>query len=62
MGRPAEIPLIEFGSTSSPQDTMGAVLSTYAGSNDIGSFASTSKDDAKEYDYVICGGECGARS
>lgn len=36
---------------------MGSVWSSYAGSSDIGSFASENLKDAKEYDYIVCGGE-----
>ncbi len=36
---------------------MGGILSSYAGSKDVASYASSagSKVD-KEYDYIICGG------
>ena len=37
---------------------MGSVWSSYAGSSNIASFASEDRKEAKEYDYIICGGEC----
>lgn len=41
---------------------MGSVWSSYAGSSEIASFASETREDAKEYDYIICGGEYAPRS
>jgi hypothetical protein len=37
---------------------MGSAWSSYAGSTDIGAFASAENDgEVREYDYVICGGQ-----
>jgi len=38
---------------------MGSAWSSYAGSTEIASFATLGKDDdAREYDYIVCGGKC----
>lgn len=42
---------------TSSQVVMGAYWSSYAGSTDIAALAAKNQDEAKEYDYIICGGE-----
>lgn len=39
------------------QGVMGAYWSSYAGSTDIAGLAASKQDEAKEYDYIVCGGE-----
>lgn len=39
------------------ESIMGSYWSSYPGSTDVAALAGAERNEAKEYDYIICGGE-----